>query len=317
MRSVKVDRKRSRRGAAPKASRRSAVGSRIPADRLSSGKRKNKHSNPVSRLADAVKAKLTLRRPMLLITAGGLLLVMVAGLFIGGYVGRTISAANRSVDDLIADAGFGISAVHMSGYRHTPPKSIISSLGFSPGQPIFSADTKSAQLRLQELPWVAHAEVRRRYPDDISVSIVEKVPFALWQAPDGSVNLVERSGGVIISNEGLEPFAKLPVLIGDGAAKMGAELIAAVAAHHAVAARVKAMERISGRRWNLDLEDGVVVQLPEANWKPQLDALEYLIVDKGVLERDIGTIDLRSPDNYIFILRNGQQEQKPAKGKAT
>ena len=316
MRSVKAERKPSRRSR-NKAPRRSTTGTRIPADRFSFGKRKKRSANPVFRLVEATKAHLALRRPMLIMTLSGLLAVAVAGLFIGGFVGRAISGTERTFHMMIADAGFGISAVHISGNGHTPAQSIIAAIGFEPGEPIFGADAKGAQLRLESLPWVAHAEVRRRYPDDMSVQIVEKRPFALWQAPDGSVNLVDRSGSVIIKNHGLAPFAKLPVLVGEGAARHGAELVATVARHRAIAARVKAMEFVSNRRWNLDLGDGVVVQLPEKNWKPQLDALEYLIVDKGVLERDIGQIDLRSPDNYIFILRSGQQqEQKPVRGKA-
>jgi hypothetical protein len=37
--------------------------------------------------------------------------------------------------------------------------------------------------------------------------------------------------------------------------------------------------------------------------------LEHLIVDRGILERDISEIDLRMPDNFFFVLRNGQKQQ--------
>jgi cell division protein FtsQ len=94
-----------------------------------------------------------------------------------------------------------------------------------------------------------------------------------------------------------------------GAPQGGADLVQAIAQHRAVVARVRAMQRISGRRWNLILDDGVVVKLPEEGWRQQLDSLEHLIVDKSVLERDIVEIDLRSPDNYFFVLRSGEQQQ--------
>jgi cell division protein FtsQ len=57
------------------------------------------------------------------------------------------------------------------------------------------------------------------------------------------------------------------------------------------------------------LSDDVVVKLPEDGWQTQLDLLEHLIVDKAILERDISEIDLREPDNYIFVLRGGQKQQ--------
>jgi cell division protein FtsQ len=69
------------------------------------------------------------------------------------------------------------------------------------------------------------------------------------------------------------------------------------------------MQRVASRRWNLMLDGDVVVQLPEDGWQTQLDLLEHLIVDKGVLERDVSEIDLRERDNYFFVLRNGQKQQ--------
>jgi len=58
------------------------------------------------------------------------------------------------------------------------------------------------------------------------------------------------------------------------------------------------------------------VKLPEEGWQKEISALERLIVDNGVLERDIAEIDLRSHDNYIFVLRHAAP-QKNARGDAT
>lgn len=53
----------------------------------------------------------------------------------------------------------------------------------------------------------------------------------------------------------------------------------------------------------------MVVQLPEHGWQKELATLESLIVDKGILERDVTQIDLRSPTTYFFLLRNGNKQQ--------
>ena len=86
--------------------------------------------------------------------------------------------------------------------------------------------------------------------------------------------------------------------------------------HRAVSARIAAYEYVSQRRWNLLLNDGVVVKLPEQGWQKEVDALERLIIDKGVLERDISEIDLRSPTHYFFLLRSGEHKDV-ARGKDT
>jgi len=89
-----------------------------------------------------------------------------------------------------------------------------------------------------------------------------------------------------------------------------------VTAQRAVAARVAAYEYVSQRRWNLILNDGVVVKLPETGWRKELDALEHLVVDAGILERDVTEIDLRSPTQYFFVLRSGEKKDVQ-RGKET
>ena len=87
-------------------------------------------------------------------------------------------------------------------------------------------------------------------------------------------------------------------------------------AHRAIAARIAAYARVSERRWNLILGDGVVVELPETGWQKELDALEHLIVDNGILERDVTEIDLRSPTHYFFLLKSGEKKDVE-RGKET
>ncbi len=306
MRSLKIDRKPSRsRGGKPK---RGATRS-TRAQAAQAPRRKAPSDNIFARSWRAVGAWFSFRRPILILTAALLVVVLVAGLFAGGYIGRTVHRVDDAYDALIADAGFGISEVHLAGNNRTPAASILAALGFEPGQSIFDADIQAARARLIRLDWVSDAIVRRQYPDDISVQLIEKLPFALWQAPDGEFWVVERNGRPI-TNKDLTSFAHLPVLIGAGGSS-GADIVDAVAAHRAVAARIKAYQRISERRWNLILDDDVVVKLPEANWPKELDALERLIIDKGILERDVSEIDLRSPTQYFFVLKSGEKKNEP------
>jgi cell division protein FtsQ len=287
------------------AGRRGASPARAPR-RQQFGKREKFDDGALARFIRETRERLTPSRPMLYISTGLFALTVLAGLFAGGYVGRMIAGVDDSLNAVAADAGFGIASVRLAGNRHTPPASILAALGFEPGQSIFDADIQAARARLLQLDWVAKADVSRRYPDSISVTIVERKPYALWQAADG-LHVIESSSRPIAFARA-QDYPHLPLFVG-GAPQGGADLVQAIAQHRAVKARVRAMQRISGRRWNLLLDDGVVVKLPEEGWRKQLDALEHLIVDKSVLERDIVEIDLRSPDNYFFVLRHGERQQ--------
>jgi cell division protein FtsQ len=315
MRSVNVERKP--RAKARSQTVRSSSRRELPAVQPGSARRQ-KGPGVLARLAGRI-AMFT-RRPMLALCGTLLTLVLLGALFASGVIGRGFHAIGRAIDTVCADAGFGISEIHITGNRRTPYSQVLEVLGMEPGQSIFSADLWSAQQKLSALEWIASAEIHRRYPDAIFVTLVEKRPFALWQAPpdahgDTPIWVVERSGKLITSHD-VEKFRRLPKLIGAGAPEAAADLVEAVQTHRAIAARIAAYSRVSQRRWNLILDDGVVVELPETGWQKQLDALEHLIIDNGILERDVTEIDLRSPTHYFFMLKSGEKKDVE-RGKET
>ena len=308
MRSVRIERKAGR-GRTTKSGRnapRSSRATRLPQRPF--GRRKPPSDNVLLRAYRASRSWLATRRPMFMLSVSLVLAAFIAALFIGGYVGRAVHQSDDTMAALIDDAGFGISQVHLAGNRRVPPESILAALGFELGQSIFDVDIQAARARLEKLDWVASADVKRRYPDDISVHIVEKLPFALWQS-SSALYVVERSGAVITA-KGVAEFRRLPLLLGEGGAN-ASEIVDTVSQHRAVWARIRAYQRVSQRRWNLILDDGVLVKLPEVGWQKELDTLEHLIIDKGILERDVSEIDLRSPTQYFFVLRSGEKKNEP------
>jgi cell division protein FtsQ len=321
MRSVNVGRK-SRSAARVKTVRPSGRGNReLPAVQPGSARR-GKPPGALKRLMS--RFAIFTNRPMMAMCGLLGVLVLLGALLASGVIGRGVHAVGRGLAAVSAEAGFGISEIHITGNRRTPYRQVLEVLGMKPGQSIFSADLWSARDRLDRLDWIASAEIHRRYPDAIFVTLVEKRPFALWQPPQNSsgdahgeapILVVERNGHVITGHD-VEKFRRLPKLVGAGAPTAAAELVDAVAAHRAVAARIAAYARQSERRWNLILDDGVVVQLPESGWQKQLDALEHLIIDNGILERDVTQIDLRSPTHYFFLLKSGEKKDVE-RGKET
>ncbi|HEX4637187.1 MAG TPA: FtsQ-type POTRA domain-containing protein [Rhizomicrobium sp.] len=316
MRSVNVERK-SRKAGRIQTVRPASRGRELPSVQPGSARR-GKGPGLLAGISD--RLSLFVRRPMIAMCGLLTVLVLLGALFASGVIGRSVHAVNRTIDTITADAGFGISEIHITGNRRTPYNQVLEVLGMKPGQSIFSADVWQARNRLAHLEWIASAEVHRRYPDAIFVTLVEKRPFALWQSPadahgEAPIWVVERNGKLITAHE-VEKFRRLPKLAGVGAPAAAADLVDAVATHRAIAARTALYARQSERRWNLILDDGVVVQLPETGWQKELDALEHLIIDGGILERDVTEIDLRSPTHYFFLLKNGEKKDAE-RGKET
>lgn len=289
-----------RRAAAPRSQpvRNSGRASARGTTRGAAGKaRQAKASNGI--LALVWRGFLALiRRPMLLLTAVILLATVAFAVVSGGVVGRTLKKTDAAADAMVTHAGFALSQLHLSGNVRTHANDVVAALDVHAGQSIFSVDPRAARARLMQLPWVAKAEVKRRYPDNIFIQIVERVPYARWQTDEG-LFLVDQSGHVITSCDA-DGFIKLPLLVGEGAPVHAEDVVRAVSHYRGIVRRVAAYQYQSGRRWNLLLDDGVVVKLPETGWQGQLGDLEALIVDRGILEKDIREIDLRHPEYYFF-----------------
>jgi cell division protein FtsQ len=308
MRSLKIERKH-RNNPRTKTKRPSARGSReLPSVQPGTARR----AKPPGLFASLGRL---FARPMLALTTGFVFLALIAGLLVSGVVGRTVHRVKSAMAGAVSDAGFGVYEIRINGNRRVPTDTLFAALGLKPGQSIFFTDLPAARARILALDWIQSADVVRRYPDAITVNVVEKRPFALWQTPDNRLAVVERSGGIITTQDAAS-FSKLPKLIGAGAPQSAADLVDAVMGHRALSARVAAYERVSNRRWNLLLNDGVTVELPETGWQKELDALEHLIVDDGILERDVTEIDLRSPTHYFFTLKSGEKNDVE-RGKET
>jgi cell division protein FtsQ len=256
----------------------------------------------------------SLRRPILLLSCSLALVAGAFGIWRGGYIGAAISGTENHVDRMFAARGFAVRTITLSGQERAAPDSIYHAISIHPGDPMLAVDPAAVRGRLLDLPWIADAEVRRQFPDSVSVHVIEKRPFALWRS-GSSLWVIERSGS-IITNVDRDAFVHLPLLLGEGAPDAAAPLLDALAKRTAIPARLEAAERIGDRRWDLHLAGGVMVRLPEEDWDRQLTELEKLIVEKAVLERDVEVIDLRFPDNYVFKLHNGDSRPVPRERRA-
>jgi cell division protein FtsQ len=63
---------------------------------------------------------------------------------------------------------------------------------------------------------------------------------------------------------------------------------------------------VGGRRWDLHLDQGVTVKLPENHVREALAQLVKLDREKQLLARDVIVVDLRLPDRVTVRLPEGR-----------
>lgn len=228
----------------------------------------------------------------LYVSAAGAMLIHA--LAVNGTLTKTYQATISNSAELARDAGFGIEKVTIRGLERLSEDVIREALGLTANNTSLLFDTQQAKLRLEALPWVKSARVMRLLPDALEVTVEERVPFVLWQRA-GEVFVADRDGRALTIFDGLT-FADLPLVVGEGAPQAAGDLFLALERHGTVKSELKAAVRVAARRWDLVLNSGVKILLPEEGLLTALDALANLDNASGLLGRGVEQIDLRLPD---------------------
>ncbi len=216
-----------------------------------------------------------------------------AGVVAGGHVFDFSSAVT-------AWSGLAIEEVRISGQSRTQELDVLQKLAMGPFPSLATFDLDAARARIETLPWVAEAALRKLYPHDLEVTIREKRPFAVWQ-DGGKLWLIDAKGSSI-SDAVDAGYASLPMVVGKGAGARVAEFAALLAAAPAVAARTRAGVLVAGRRWTLVLDNGVELMLPEIDPATAIATAAQLDAGGHVLSRAITALDLREPGQTILRL---------------
>lgn len=248
----------------------------------------------VRRLAEKLERERS--RPIGQIAAAGFLLSSILyGLVAGGQIGMV-------GESLLVFSGFGINDVQISGEAETAELAVLEKLEL--GGSLVWFDVEQAQERVASLPWVERAVVRKFYPSTLQVDIEERTPFALWQR-EGKVYVMDASGTEIVPLDDAR-FAKLPFMVGATANEKAAQFFLEILAEPKIADQMRAAVFVAGRRWDLHLENGVTVKLPEKDMREALAQLVKLDDERQLLARDVIVVDLRLPDRITVRLPEGR-----------
>jgi cell division protein FtsQ len=234
----------------------------------------------------------------------------------GDHIPSIIAALKDARDGAGNAAGFRIVSVALAGQHHVSREEVLAVAGVTGSTSLLFLDVEQTRERLKTNPWIADATVLKLYPGELQIGIKEREAFALWQK-DGQVSVIADDGTV------LEPYVsprliELPLVVGRGAETRAKEFLALLDRYPALRAFVRAAVLVGERRWNLRLNNGIDVRLPETDIAPALERLVALDKEKNLITRDIVAIDLRLPDRVTVRLSEAAAQARidAAKDKA-
>lgn len=160
--------------------------------------------------------------------------------------------------------------------------------------PISSFDLSLEEIRetILQLPAIADASVRIKPGGVLQVDLTERVPVILWRSAQGLV-LLDQQGHYVGEASTRAEHADLPIVAGNGADLAIPQAMRILAATGPLQDRVRGLERIGQRRWDVVLDRDQRILLPVENPVQALERVLMLNQSQDMMARDLAHVDMR------------------------
>ncbi len=244
------------------------------------------------------------------VTAGAVMVAVAA--WMGGSLASIDDRIQSGLDATAKSAGFTVTKISIEGLDPRTKADVLNAVAIPVDSNMFRADPFEIKKRIEEkVTNVSEVRVLRQWPNDIWILADNRRPLALWQT-EGQWAVVDQVGKPM---EGEDPtkFVNLPRVVGPAAGYAAPELLAQLEFHPQIAEHLEVAMRVGGRRWDLRLDTGLEIALPEDKLvDAALLAVYNLDEATGVLAKDseVTRIDARDPERFAVGLGETRAEQQ-------
>jgi cell division protein FtsQ len=169
-------------------------------------------------------------------------------------------------------------------------------------------DVEELRLRVEALGAVETATVQFDPQGTLRITVVERIAVVLFRRADEVLVMLDK-GGVEIGPAGRRAdHPGLPVILGAGAPDHVGEVIALLGGAPGIVPRLRALIRVGERRWDLALDRGMTIKLPQTGGVEALSRIMALHYGEELLDRDIKVIDMRLPERPVLRMKSEAAE---------
>lgn len=244
------------------------------------------------RLSRLWKKPLVRRAATALPVAAALLLVsqLAADPSVRGFFDRQRQAV---VAALSSRPEFAVRGIRMAGASEPLSRVIEQTVALPTGASSLTLDVGAIQEKVASLGAVRSARVKLGPDGILLISVDERVPEALWRDGEDRLWLADRQGVAVGPAGPRADHPALPVVMGRGAQAAMAEALALFRAVPELRPRLRAFVRVGQRRWNVALDRGLTIMLPEQGAEAALARVMALHYGEELLDRDLAVVDMR------------------------
>ena len=175
----------------------------------------------------------------------------------------------------------------------------------------FDLDLEAMQDRVAALDVVESCDILIRPGGVMEVNVTEREPVLVWRRT-GALELIDATGRRVATLVERSARADLPLIAGWRANTRVEEALDILDVATPLNARIRGLVRVGERRWDLVLDEGPTILLPET--EPVLALQQVLALDStdDLLARDVTHIDMRDPRRpTLRLTRPAAQDLNP------
>lgn len=172
----------------------------------------------------------------------------------------------------------------------------------------FDLDLEAMRKQVESLDAVKKVDVRVKAGGLLQVNIEERVPAVIWRGPDG-LELLDADGHRVAALGSRMERSELPLIAGEGADTSVPEALALFKTAEPIKARLVGMVRMSEMRWDVVLDRGQRIMLPQNGAGPALDRVIALNDAQELLSRDVARVDIRNAKRPTLRLTEGALDE--------
>ncbi len=187
---------------------------------------------------------------------------------------------------------FMVQVMAIEGASDEVARTLRASIDLTLPRSTFNMDLEEIRNRVLALPVIADASVRVQSGGVLQIDVVERIAVLLWRTAD-EVVMLDKDGVVIGPVMQRQARPELAMIAGDGADKEVREAQAILRAARPIEARLRGLVRMGARRWDVVLDRGQKIMLPEDNPVRALERVIALSQAEDMLDRDLMVVDVR------------------------
>ncbi len=171
----------------------------------------------------------------------------------------------------------------------------------------FRLDLPAMRATIEQIDAVASADLVIRKGGVLEVHVTERQPEILWRSAYG-LQMLDHTGHRVATLLDRAARPELPVIAGDKADQHVAEALSLFAAAGPVEKRIRGLVRVGDRRWDVVLDRGQRILLPEDDPVLALQRVIALDSAQDMMARDITLVDVRNPQRPTLRLGTAAEE---------